>query len=384
MRIGINALYLLPNQVGGSEVYLRNLLSAISKIDRKNEYFIFSNIENYNTFNMKQDNFREIFCRIKAVSRPKRILWEQVILPFKVKKLNLDILFSPGFTSPFFIPCPSVVTIYDLQLKVFPEYFKKTDLIFWRIFVYISIKRATKIITLSENTKSDIVRFYNQALDKIEVIHVGVNNNFKINPDQNKIEEFKSRYQLPDKIILCVSTTHPHKNYPRLLEAFSLLRMKNNIPHKLVIIGLKGFFHQELIKLINDMDLNDHVRLFGWVPFEDVPLFYKTAELFVFPSEFEGFGIPVLEAFASGLPVVSSNATSLPEVAGNAALMVNPYSVSEIADAMYRIINDKSLSSELVLRGFDRAKLFSWEEAAKRTLDCFVKAFIQAKERETS
>ena len=374
MRIGINALYLLPNQVGGSEVYLRNLLSALAKIDRKNEYFIFSNIENNNTFNINEDNFREILCMVKAVSRTKRILWEQVILPFKVKKLDLDILFSPGFTSPFFTPCRSVVAIYDLQLKVFPEYFKKIDLIFWNVFVYISIKRAARIITLSENSKRDLIRFYNPPSEKIEVIYGGVNQDFFVSYDQESIERLRSRYQLPERMILCVSTTHPHKNYPRLLEAFSLLRIKNNIPHKLVIIGLKGFFHQKLVKLINDMNLNNHVKLLDWVPFEDVPLFYKAAELFVFPSEFEGFGIPLIEAFASGVPVVSSNAASLPEVAGDAALMVNPYSVSEIADAMYRIISDKSLSSDLVLRGNNRVKLFSWEEAAKRTLECFEKA----------
>jgi len=370
MRIGINALFLIPGKVGGSEVYLRNLLCHLAKIDRQNEYILFVNKENFHTFQISQPNFTEVFCPIKASFRPARILWEQFILPFQIKKSNIEVLHSPGYTAPLLVSCCSIVTIYDMNCFYYPEDFSKSTTFFLKLLVTLAARRSDKIITGSRNSKKDIVQILKISESKTCVIYGAASSHLSVPlAIENKVRgKLKQRYSINKKFILTVSVSHPHKNLYRLIEAYDILYKKYQIDCQLVIVGIKGRAQSVLMSLVKELSLEKRVMFTGWIPDEDLSLLYSEAELFVFPSLFEGFGIPILEAMAHGTPVVSSNTTSLPEVAGRAALLVDPYRVDKIAEAMHRILTDETLRATLIKKGFNRASQFSWEKTARETL----------------
>lgn len=376
MRIGINALFLIPGKVGGSEVYLRNLICHLGKIDRQNEYILFANRENSGTFQLSQANFREVLCPIKASFRPARILWEQFILPFQVRKYKIDVLHSPGYTAPFLAFCCSIVTIYDMNCFYYPEDFSKLTTFFLKLLVTLSARRSDRIITGSRNSKKDIVQILEISESKISVVYGAASSHSSVPiAIENKVRgKLKQRYGINKKFILTVSVSHPHKNFYRLIKAYDILYKKYHIDCQLVIVGAKGRAQSILVNLVKKLSLEKRVIFTGWIPNEHLSSFYSEADLFVLPSLFEGFGIPILEAMAHGTAVVSSNSASLPEVAGRAALLVDPYNIEEIAEAMYKVLIDQNLRKNLIEKGLKRAKEFSWEKAAKETLKVYQEA----------
>jgi glycosyltransferase involved in cell wall biosynthesis len=352
-RIGVNALYLIPGGVGGTEIYLRRLLAALALLDRENEYFVFTNLETGKDLVPEQPNVHWKPQAVRARFRPGRILWEQIILPFAVFRTRIDVLFNPGFTAPLMAPCPSVTVFHDLQHKRHPEYFRWFDLPFWKLLLWTSARRSRRLIAVSEATKADLMRFYQLPPKKIRVVLHGVEPGF-FTLDRTHVERF----------VLCVSTLHPHKNLDRLIRAYA--RQKRD--WRLVIAGLRGLFAETLDALIRDLGVEDSVQLTGWITREDLLRLYARAQAFVYPSTFEGFGMPVLEAMAAGIPVACSNIDPLREVAGEAALLFDPLSEDAIAAALDRIVSDEDLREKLTAAGPERARGFSWERAAERTL----------------
>jgi glycosyltransferase involved in cell wall biosynthesis len=352
-RIGVNALYLIPGGVGGTEIYLRELLAALAVVDSTNEYLIFTNQETGSDLVPRQANFIWKPQAVRATSRPARILWEQIVLPLEAGRYRLDVMFNPGFTAPLLAACPHVTTFHDLQHKRHPEYFRWFDLPFWRFLLWAAAHRSRRLIAVSEATRTDLLYFYRLPKEKIVVVPHGVNPEF-----------FGLDRSRPERYLLCVSTLHPHKNLERLIRAYA--RQKRE--QRLVLAGMRGFQTAAIERLIQDLKIGDSVRLTGWLPRDALLLLYQRAYAFVYPSTFEGFGIPVLEALAAGIPVACSDIPPLREVAGEAALMFDPLDEDSIAEALPRISTDDALRKRLATEGPERARLFTWQRAAELTL----------------
>jgi glycosyltransferase involved in cell wall biosynthesis len=353
VRIGINALYLIPGGVGGTEIYLRELLAALADLDQTNEYLVFTNLETQSDLVPKQANFHWKPQAVHARFRPARILWEQIVLPFEAARYRLDVLFNPGFTAPLFSPCRQVTVFHDLQHKRHPEYFRWFDLPFWQFLLWMAAHRSHRLIAVSEATRSDLLRFYSIPKERIAVVHHGVESAFS-RLDRSHTESY----------LLCVSTLHPHKNLPRLIRAYG--RKKRDF--RLILAGLRGFHAEAIERLIEDLKLQDSVRITGWVPREELYSLYARARAFVYPSTFEGFGMPVLEAMAAGIPVACSDIPPLREVAADAALFFDPLNEDDIASGIERVMSDASLQERLTTAGRERARPFTWVRCAEQTL----------------
>ena len=356
-RIGVNALYLIPGGVGGTEIYLRELLKGFAQIDAKNEYFVFTNLETGSDLTPRQANFLWKPQAVHARFRPARILWEQIVLPLEAARYRLDVLFSPGFTSPLLCGCPTVTVFHDLQHKRHPEYFRWFDLPFWRLLLWISAHRSRRLIAVSDATRADIQRYYRVSAERITVVRHGV--------DQ---QLFALERSSGDPILLCVSTLHPHKNLDRLIRAYA--RKPRGLP--LVIAGMQGFHAGRLDRLITELKLENRVQLTGWIPRDELYRLYARARAFIYPSTFEGFGMPVLEAMAAGVPVACSDIPPLREVADDAALFFDPVNEEAIERALDSISSDTSLRERLSAEGRARARQFTWEKAARETLDAIL------------
>jgi len=353
VRIGINALYLIPGGVGGTEIYLRELLAALADLDQTNEYLVFTNLETQFDLVPKQANFHWKPQAVHARFRPARILWEQIVLPFEAARYRLDVLFNPGFTAPLFSPCRQVTVFHDLQHKRHPEYFRWFDLPFWQFLLWMAAHRSHRLIAVSEATRSDLLRFYSIPKERIAVVHHGVEPAFS-RLDRSHTESY----------LLCVSTLHPHKNLPRLIRAYG--RKKRDF--RLILAGLRGFHAEAIERLIEDLKLQDSVRITGWVPREELYSLYARARAFVYSSTFEGFGMPVLEAMAAGIPVACSDIPPLREVAADAALFFDPLNEDDIASGIERVMSDASLQERLTTAGRERARPFTWVRCAEQTL----------------
>lgn len=371
LRIGVNALYLIPGAVGGTEIYLRYLLRSLAAIDRENEYFVFTNRETAADLAPAQSNFRLVPQPVRAVFRPARLLWEQTGLPLAARGLRLDVLFNSGFTAPFFSPCPQVTTFHDLQHKRHPEHFRWFDLPFWRMCLYSSARRSKILLAVSDATRADLLHFYRLNEDKIRVVPHGTDPAFF---------DLAGRTSTPDSgepYFLCASTSHPHKGLVPLVRAFARVRQAQP-KFRLVITGVRGFHAQAVEDAIAKSGLGDSVRLTGWVPRDELYNLFRRAFAFVYPSTFEGFGMPVIEALAAGLPTACSAIEPLSTLAGSAALQFEPANEAAIAAALLRLISDSDLRARLATEGPSRARQFSWEKAAEATLSALREAAASA------
>jgi glycosyltransferase involved in cell wall biosynthesis len=347
-RIGVNALYLIPGGVGGTEIYLRNLLDALARIDPVNEYVVFTNRETGADLVPKQANFQYAPQPVRAAFRPARILWEQLMLPRAVKRCQIDVLFNPGFTGPAICRCPRVTVFHDLQHKRHPEYFRWFDLPFWNLMLWMSARRSRGLIAVSEATRDDLARYYGRDA---EVIYHGVEREFF---------EIAGRRE-PADYLLCASTSHPHKNLDRLLRVHAA--MKSAPP--LVLTGVRGFAAKEIERLAGPA-----VRILGWIPREQLYELFRRARGFIYPSTFEGFGMPVSEAMAAGVPVACSDIPPLREIGGDTVHYFDPSSDEAVRDAIERLAAG-SIPTQNAQR---RASEFTWEKCARATLDYLSKS----------
>jgi glycosyltransferase involved in cell wall biosynthesis len=361
--IGVNALYLIPGGVGGTEIYLRELLAALATIDTENRYFVFTNAETGAGLAPARANFTVLPQRVRAALRPARILWEQTVLPAAAARRGLDVLLNPGFTAPFYCPCPQVTVFHDLQHIRHPEYFRWFDLPFWRVLLGGSARLSDALIAVSRATAADLVDHYRLPHSRVRAVPHGVDAAFFDLAAQRR----------PEPFLLAVSTLHPHKNLDGLLRAFAGFR-QSRPGFRLVVVGMRGFFAGELERLRDELGLVAAVEFTGWIPRDSLLDLYKRACGFVYPSLFEGFGMPVLEALAAGVPTACSDIAPLREVAGGAALRFDPHSTAAVRDAMLRLACDEPLRRELSAAGPKRAAGYSWEASARATLDVLVTA----------
>lgn len=380
MRIGINTLFLIPGKVGGTETYLRGLIHGLSKIDSENEYILFTNQENHTTFEITGRNFQKILCQMPARLKWFRVFWEQIILPKYMKKNGIAVLHSPGYVSPVNVACATVVTIPDMQYWYYPQNFPKVRLWYWQYFIPWSARKADMIVTLSNNSKQDIVNLLQMPEQKVVVTYPAAKVfDSKVNNESAKISLLE-KYGIQQQFILSVASLLPHKNLDRLIEGFSLLT--GRIDHQLILVGLKSHGAHILQEIISQKNISlNRVKVLGYIPDDDLIVLYQHAALFILPSLFEGFGIPLLEAMTFGCPVAASSRTAIPEVVGNAGILFNPDDPLAIAETIYKIVSDNQLREGLIQKGYERAKTFSWEQMAHNTLIAYRVAYEQAVER---
>jgi glycosyltransferase involved in cell wall biosynthesis len=362
LRIGVNALYLIPGQVGGTEIYLRNLLAALAGHDTTNEYFVFTNAETRDLVQSARMQIRP--QEVRAENRPVRLIWEQTALPAQAHELRLDCMLNPGFTAPIALACPNVTVFHDLQHKRHPEHFRWFDLPAWNFFLWAAVRRSRILIADSEATKIDLERFYGVPSERVRIVHLGVEEEFF------HIAERRTR---TEPFLLCTSTLHPHKNLEKLVRAFMRFR-ESHREFSLVITGVRGFFAEPLERLIAELGSGDAVKLTGWIDRGPLYQLFERAHGFVYPSTFEGFGLPVVEAMAAGIPLICSDIEPLRSITADAALRFDPADIDGLVTTMNRLTDDASLRETLSQVGRERAREFTWEACARGTLDAIYAA----------
>lgn len=362
IRIGINALYLIPGRVGGTEIYLRSLLRALRELDTQNRYTVFSNRECGTE--LAPVGFQAVVLPVRAANRPWRILCEQTELPMEARRAGVDVLFNAGFTAPVFASCPQVTVFHDLQHKRHPEHFRWFDLPAWRLLLRAAAKRSEALVAVSEATAADLRRYYSIPEERVRVVPHGVDEHcFEIG--------IARRVRASQPYFLCVSTLHPHKNLERLVRTFA--RFHETRPEfRLVLAGMRGFHAEAVDRAIRENGLAEAVRITGWIPREEIYQLYLDARAFVYPSTFEGFGMPVLEALAAGIPTACSSIDPLRGIAGDAAVWFSPEDETEMYGAMVALAEDEALRSRLERAGPERAVQFSWRNCALNTLRLLV------------
>ncbi len=375
-RVGINSLFLIPEGVGGTETYLRNLIRELPALDPDIAYTLFTNRENAGTFAVPPGaNLRELPCPVRAVRRPERLAYEYGVLPLRARRQQVDVLFSPGFTAPARRGYASVVTIHDMQPEDMPDNFTPLYHFGYTRLMRRAARQAAHILTVSEHAKGRIVALYGIPPERITVSHHAAGPIYFTSVSPDEIARVRQTYGIHFPYLLSVATLHPHKNLDALIDAFVALRQTGDTAIQLVLVGLRGTAAATLQTKVETAGIADAVVMTGWVPDADLPALYQGATVYVLPSRYEGFGIPILEAMASGTPVITTTAASLPEVAGDAALLVDPDDRAALAHALRRVVNDPALRADLIGRGRARAPLFTWRKTAEATLAAFAHAW---------
>jgi glycosyltransferase involved in cell wall biosynthesis len=306
-----------------------------------------------------------------------RIFWEQMLQPLALKMEKIDLLHCLAFVIPLASTCPAVVTVYDLSFLLYPDRFKPFKRLYLSLFTRLSVPRAKGIIAISENTGRDVRRLLQVPAHKIEVAYPGVDESYHPLPPE-EVESFRQRRGMPRRMILFVGTLEPRKNISHLLEVYKQLSRQTSEAEsqrpKLVIVGAKGWFYKEIFARVETLKLKDHVLLPGYVPDEELPLWYNAADVFVYPSLYEGFGLPPLEAMACGTPVIVADTASLPEVVGRAGLIVPPQDVDAWVEAIREVLDDEALRQAMRQRSLSQAARFSWTKMAQQTVGAYRRA----------
>jgi glycosyltransferase involved in cell wall biosynthesis len=364
LRIAIDA-HAVGAKLGGNESYAVNLIEALAQIDSANHYTIYiTTAEARERFQGRWPNFK-----VRATLPHTPLIRIPLTLSAELRKNPVDVL-HVQFTAPPFCPCPVVVSIHDLSFEHLPETFKRRSRTQLRLTVRHSARRAARIISLSEHGRRDIIETYGITAERVSAIPLAAPAHFAPVHDNRELQRVRHNYGIDGDYILTVGSIQPRKNLARLVQAYASLRgnkSADKLP-KLVLVGKSGWLYDDTLRALKETGVADTVVLTGYVPQEDLPALYSGALCFVYPSYFEGFGLPPLEAMKCGAPVIVGNKTSLPEVVGDAALTVDPFDVEAIASAMQRVIESPALREELSIKGQARAETFDWRETARKTL----------------
>jgi glycosyltransferase involved in cell wall biosynthesis len=339
-------------QRSGFGFYVKNLVEALQKIDKNNKYILIAPKQ-------KQDFYTL-----------ERFTWDQFKFPKIAKNKKVDILHQPCFSVPIFYKGKKVVTVHDIIPLIFPGNLPLVSRLFYSRWMTYSYRYADMIIADSICTKNDIVKHLGIAPEKIKVIYLAVSSDFKPESSRTKTEEIEKKYNTTDKYFIHIGTLEPRKNLMFLVRSYSLA-VKSGVKENLVIAGKKGWYFEGLFDLVKKLGLEKRVIFTGYVEDKDTPTLYSGATALIFPSIYEGFGFPPLEAMACGTPVISSNTSSLPEVVGDAGILIPPKNEKEWANMMIEVSQNNKLAEKLKIKGLQQAKKFSWEQTAKKTIEIY-------------
>jgi len=364
VRIAIDARKLRDFGIG---TYIRNLLRHLARLDATTEFVVLCREQDCAFVTELGENFR-------AVTEPSRpySLREQFAIPLELRRAGVNLFHAPHYVLPPMTPCRSVVTIHDCIHLRFPQYLpSRLGYAYARSSLWVAAHRSARVLTVSEASKRDILEYFRVPESKVTVIYNAIDERFHEEPPADEVMRVQERYQLTDPFILYAGNIKPHKNLERLIEAFHMVR-RGELEHvKLLIIGDEISKYATLRRAVHRYKLHKHVRFFGFVPDATLAILYRLARVFVFPSLYEGFGLPPLEAMASGTPVITSNLSSLPEVVGDAAMLIDPYQPDAIAGAMRRVLQDERLRDDMRERGLARVREFSWGRSVKRVREIY-------------
>lgn len=361
MKIGIDIRETV-HEKAGKGYYAAHLVDEILKQDKVNQYILYTDcpVEIYRNFE-------------NAETRPickKGLFWHKAVLDDAYKS-DLDVYFAP---TSYIIPAlhnpkklQVVMTVHDLVAFMFPQKHNKKAVFTEKLTLQQALNKVVKVLSVSENTKRDLVKRFKCDDELVDIVSNAASEIYEPVPEEI-YDHFKEAHNLPDQFIFCAGTLEPRKNYPTLLKSFA--KVVEKMPDiKLLIAGKRGWMYDEIYKTVHDLGIEDNVRFLGYVPERDLVYLYNLATVFVWPSLYEGFGIPPLEAMQSGCPVITSNTSSLPEVVGEGAITIDPNDESALADAMIEVLEDRDLSHNLIKKGFNQSKKFSWKLSADRFLD---------------
>jgi glycosyltransferase involved in cell wall biosynthesis len=381
MRIGLNAIGFSSGTMGGVETYFRQLLHHLQLESGAHDYLIACKNTDVDSFELQNPRFS---MKVFNIGRPslrwliRGVMLEVAhfdIIKSSINQLPVDVIHHP-FTvlEPLGLKIPSVLTFADMQQDFFPEFFTRRELRFRGYAFKASVHEARRIIVHAQFTRDCLIERYGVKADKIDVITHGYGEEYRPIKDDAALDAVRYRYRLPDGFIYYPAALWPHKNHRVLFDAVSLVHDRYGLKVNLVLSGMTTGRGSELRAEILRRGLEGMVTVLGYLPYEDLPSLYNLATMMVFPSLFEGFGIPLLEAMACGCPVVCSRTTSIPEVVGKAALLFDPQSAEEMASAIFKVWNDRELRGKMRLAGLERAEMFDWRETARRTLAVYEKA----------
>jgi glycosyltransferase involved in cell wall biosynthesis len=367
-RIGIDATA-LPPQPAGAGIYTINLIHSLAALDTDFEFYIIAQQSGRKL--IESDKTRALnWVVLPDKSPPRRLIWEQTRLPGLVRKMELDLLHSLHYSRPLSLECSSVVTFHDMTFFLYPQYHTFFKRLYFPAAMRKSARSADALISVSENTKKDLVERLGVPDSKIHVVYHGVADRFKPISDWNQLENISQKYNLPAEFILYVGVVEPRKNLISLLNVFQNLQ-KSNKNLGLVIAGQTGWGYHAVQEMVAKLELRDTVLFTGYIPPEDLPAIYNLARLFVYPSIYEGFGLPVLEAMACGTPTITTSISSLPEIVGDAGILVPPNDDRALLEAIKSLLEDEKDQNRLSTRGLQHAAEFTWTRTAQETCEIY-------------
>ncbi len=367
LHIGINA-HLLSGHTGyrsaGIHSYIYQTLRHLPDADPDVRYTVFVGAGRPASVERLVVRRSRLHTERPAV----RVLWEQAVQPIELRRAGVDLHHAMAFVAPLLAPCPSVVTVYDLSFMHYPQLFHAANRLYLRTLTGISCRRARRVIAISESTAHDVVNLLGVPAARVDVAVPGVEARFFAPISEKVCAAFRAEKGLPDRFMLFVGTLEPRKNLLTLLRAYAMLPTRDV---KLVLVGGKGWMYEDVFRTIDELALGDDVLLPGYVPDVELPRWYAGAELFVYPSVYEGFGLPLLEAMATGTPVIASNTSSLPEAVGSAGMLPPPDDAEAWADAMAQAIASQAWRAEACAQGRARARSFTWARTAAQTVAAY-------------
>lgn len=364
MKIGIDARA-LNGQLGGDETYMRNTVRALAAVDADNDYTLFLQQPLPRSGIAGTEHMRRVAIRAYGP-----LVSAAMSLPLSIARRRIDVL-HVQYMAPLLCPGRIVVSVHDIAYERHPEFFTAESVAAMRAYIPRTIRRSTAVLTPSEYSRRDIVDFYGLAPEKIVVAPCAADPIFRSIRDQAALARILTRYHTGERFILCVGNVQPRKNLKTLIDAYVRVRRADATQHKLVMVGRKAWLYDDTFAAARASGYQDDLIFTGYVPDDDLVALYNAADLFVYPSLFEGFGLPPLEAMACGTPVVTSNTSALPETVGNAALTIDPLDVEALAQAMATVLNEEAVHAALSERGIKRASVFSWEATARIILDVY-------------
>jgi glycosyltransferase involved in cell wall biosynthesis len=364
MKIGIMLRH-YEQQEGGVKVYTKKLLPLLFSLGSRHQYvLIYQNAKLLGTY-AQYSNVEEVAVRV-----PGTVTWDQLAVPWIVRKKRIDLIFNPKFTIPFFCNAKKMFVLHGSEWFVIPEHFKKHDQWYFNFFVPLYCRYADAFVAVSNAVKRDVVKHTGVAPGKVHPIHNGFDPVlFQPVSEKETLSAVRQKYALPPRFILWCGQIESRKNVARLLRAFA--QIKDSVPHDLVLAGEQRWSTSAELRVVKELGIEDRLHFPGWVQHSDLPAVYSMAELFAFPSLYEGFGIPLVEAMACGCPALSANTCAPPEVLDGSGYLVDPLNITDIAEGMRKILLDAGLRATMTAKGLERAKAFSWEQCARQVLQVF-------------
>jgi glycosyltransferase involved in cell wall biosynthesis len=382
MRIGIDCRTILnpeKDDLVGITHYTYQLVKHLINLEnKKNEFILFFDKE---VAKKNITKFSKPWVKIKyfpfiQYKKFLPIVYFHFLISAFLKRENLDVWHSPAPNLPLSYDEPSIVTVRNLSIYKFPKLFPPSQFLNVKMIMPNALKRAKKIIAISQSIKQDLIKIFKTPANKIEVIYNGINKELFHNPPKSEIEKIKNQYKIKENFILFLGTLEPRKNIETLIEAYELFQKNSTIKYQLVIAGKDGWNAQKIHKQTSRSPYKNEIIFTGYIGPENLNALFSEAKVFVFPSLYEGFGMPVIEAMAKKIPVIASNIESLSEITAGSVILINPHKKEEISEALEVILNNEKLRAKLIEKGFKRAKEFCWEKCAEKTLEIYRNIFL--------